>query len=183
MSRPGPVSLQERLALRSEALFMSYLVPKRSVGPLYRVLFKGPLLLKKLGLGCLIPRNILILTTHGRHTGRVRQTTMEFSQGPSREVLLVMAGLAGNTDWYKNARADPRVRVWRAGREWPAIAEPVPDADVARLLEHIIEMDPLATRMFSRWSDVQIDGSKESYLVAARSFPSLYLRPVKAEAA
>ena len=183
MSPPSRTSLRERIALRSEALFMSYLVPKQSVGSFYRLLFKSPLLLRKLGLGRLVPRNILILTTRGRRTGLARQTPMEFSAGPTQGVVLVMAGWRGNTDWYKNARAEPRVRVWLGGKEWPAIAEPVPDGEVAKLLRHIVELDASSRRMFSRWSDVPIDGSEETYLVAARSFPSLYLRPVKGEAA
>src|SRR5512135_3846486 len=99
MSQSRRTSLRDRIALRSEAIFMSYLVPKQSVGSFYRLLFKGPLVMRKLGLGRLVPRNILILTTRGRRTGLARQTPMEFSAGPAEGVMLVMAGWRGNTDW------------------------------------------------------------------------------------
>lgn len=183
MAHLNRVSIRKRLAVRAEAIFMSLLVPKKRVGPFYRILFKGPLVLQRLGLGALIPQNVLILTTRGRRSGRLRQTPMEFSRGSGKDVYLVMSGWDGNTDWYKNARANPRVRVWLAGREWDAAAEPVPDTEVARLLKEVTEVDPSAARMFSRWSDVPVDGTDASFLAASRHFPSLYLRPVNAEAA
>ena len=183
MSQSSRVPLGKRLAVRAETVFMSLLVPKKRVGPFYRILFKGPLLLKRLGLAALIPKNVLILTTRGRRSGRLRLTPMEFSQGPQKDVYLVMSGWDGNTDWYKNARAEPRVRVWLAGRQWDALAEPVADSDVARLLRELTDIDQSAARMFSRWSDAPVDGTEQSYVAAASHFPSLYLRPAQPEAA
>ncbi|HET7009186.1 MAG TPA: nitroreductase family deazaflavin-dependent oxidoreductase [Anaerolineales bacterium] len=156
---------------------MASLVPKRRVGPVWGLLFKIPLLLRRLGLGCLIPENVLILTTRGRRTGLPRRTPMEFSPGPEKNVYLVMAGWEGRTDWYRNARADPHVKVWMRGREWSAIAEPVPDEAVARLIQSVIEISPSTARMWSRWSPIPIDGSQAALLRAAPHFPSLYLRP------
>ena len=182
MVQPNRISLWKRAALFTEAIFMAFLVPKERVGRLYRVLFKIPLLLHKMGLSALIPRNVLILTTKGRRTGILRRTPMEYSPGPEKNVYLVMSGWEGRTDWYKNARANPRVRVWLAGQEWDALAEPVPDAEVARLLKEVTHASPSTARIWSRWSDVPVDGSDAGYLAAAPHFPSFYLRPVSADA-
>ncbi|HLC03388.1 MAG TPA: nitroreductase family deazaflavin-dependent oxidoreductase [Anaerolineales bacterium] len=168
----------QRVALSAEAMLMASLVPKHRVGRVFGAVFKLPLLFQRLGLGALIPRNVLILTTTGRRTGLRRRTPMDFSQGPRADVYLVMSGWEGRTDWYRNARATPRVTVRLGGREWDALAEPVPDEAVARLLRSVTELSPSAARMWSRWSDVPIDGSDASYLAAAPHFPSLYLRPV-----
>jgi hypothetical protein len=88
-----------------------------------------------------------------------------------------MSGWDGHTDWYRNARRDPCVRVWLHGREWDAVAEPVPDLEVAEMLKTLAKVSPAANTMWSRWAGVDIDGSDSSYLAAARHFPSLYLRP------
>jgi deazaflavin-dependent oxidoreductase (nitroreductase family) len=182
MSGPKVPSFRQRIALFAEAVFMSSLVPKDRVGRVYGLIFKMPLLLRRLRLSFLIPGNVLILTTKGRRTGLPRRTPMECSLRPEEGVYLVMSGWEGRTDWYRNARADPRVRVWLAGKEWAAVAEPVPDEQVAQLMRGVAEVSPSALRMWSRWSPVPIDGSDASYLAAAPHFPSLYLRPAKAEA-
>jgi len=182
VTAPKAIPLRQRVALMAEAVFMTSFVPKHRVGRVYGLLFKVPLLLRLLRLSFLIPRNVLILTTKGRRTGLPRQTPMEYSPGPEKGVCLVMSGWEGRTDWYRNARADPRVRVWLGGREWDAIAEPVPDGQVAHLMKVVTETSPSSSRIWSRWSQVPIDGSDASYLAAAPHFPALYLCPAKAEA-
>jgi deazaflavin-dependent oxidoreductase (nitroreductase family) len=177
------LSFAQRLYLMAEAVFMTLLVPKHHVGPFYGLLFKLPLLFRRLGLTPLIPRNVLILTTRGRKTGLARQTAMEYSEGPEKGAYLVMSGWEGRTDWYRNARADPHVRVWMAGKEWEAVAEPVPEEGVAALMKAVGEISPMALGMWSRWSPAPIDGSDASYLAAAPRFPSFYLRPESREAA
>jgi hypothetical protein len=34
-------------------------------------------------------------------------------------------------------------------------------------------------KVWNRWSDIPVDGSEESYLHAARFFPSVRLRPIE----
>ncbi len=176
------LSFRQRIALKLESAFMARVVPKDRVGKVLGVLFKGPLVLRRLGLGGLIPKNVLILTTKGRRTGLPRSTPMEFSQGPEEDVYLVMSGWGGHTDWYRNVSAEPKVKVWMGGRAWDAIAERVPDEEVARLIRELADAEPSAVNMWSRWSPVPIDGSEASYLAAAPHFPSFYLRSARGEA-
>lgn len=177
MAGSNHIPFWKRAALFTESIFMAFLVPKERVGRFYRIFFKFPLLLQRVGLGALMPRNVLILTTTGRRTGLPRHTPVEYSPGPGRDVYFIMSGWDGHTDWYKNVRANPCVKVWLAGREWEAVAEPVPDRDVARLLKELTRLSPSAARMWSRWSDTPIDGSDESYQAAAPHFPPFYLKP------
>ncbi len=174
-----PVSFYQRFGLLSEAFFMTYLVPRDGPGPVFGSLFRLPLLLRRWGWIALIPPNVLILTTRGRRTGLPRPTPVEFSPGPAEGTYLVMAGWGGRTDWCRNLRADPHLKVWLKGREWDAVAEPIPDAEVAAFLRQLATIAPPMQRVWSRWSDSPIDGSEASYLAAARRFPSFYLCPVK----
>ncbi len=179
MSETGHLSWQDRAALWFEAVFMAKVVPKDGVGPILKYLFKLPLLFQSIGLGVLIPRNVLILTTVGRRSGRPHRTPVEFSPGPGTDVYLVMSGWDGHTDWYRNLCADPCVHVWLRGREWDARAERLPDAKVAEVIQNLCRLEPAARRMWSRWAGFEIDGSASSCLAAAPHFPSFYLRPVQ----
>ncbi len=177
MDRDRSISFRERLGLLFESFFMEKLVSKERVGPILKPLFRIPLFFQRIGLGFLIPHNVLILTTKGRKSGRLHKTPVEFGPGPRGDIPLVMSGWDGRTDWYRNALADPCVHVWMRGHEWEARAERVPDEDVAQLLRHIAKVQPAANRMWSRWAGCDMDGSDASYLAAAPHFPSLYLVP------
>jgi hypothetical protein len=104
---------------------------------------------------------------------------VEFGEGPRKDSILLMSGWDGHTDWYRNARRNPRVRVWMRGKEHEAVVEPVPDAEVAEMLKTLAQIAPAANRMWSRWAGFEMDGSDASYLIAAPHFPSLYLIPVR----
>lgn len=178
MNQIRHISFRDRVQLLIESFFMEKLVPKDRVGPLLRVLFRLPLFFQRIGLGILIPRNVLILTTTGRRSRRLHKTPVEFGPGLGGQPYMVMSGWDGNTDWYRNARANPCVRVWVHGREWEARAVPVPDGEVAQLLKQLAQAQPAANRMWSRWAGIEMDGSDAGYLAAAPHFPSLYLVPV-----
>lgn len=74
-----------------------------------RALFRAPIALWRLGLGPLLGRSILILTTTGRRSGRSRRTALEYSIVGGRTYLASGWGL--QPDWCKNILADPRVTV------------------------------------------------------------------------
>lgn len=181
MTRNNTLSIGQRIALGLETLLMGFLVPKHHVGPIFGRLFKIPLLLRRLGFARLIPEGIMILTTTGRHSGKQKQTPVEFIYNADEDAYVVMSGWGGRTDWYRNACANPEVQVWTAGRERQARAEQASDVEVAAMLKEITQINPAARNIWSRWSDVEIDGSYESYLAAAPYFPVLFLHPVVAE--
>ncbi len=173
------LSLFDRISLWFEAVFMEKLVPKHEVGPILKPIFRLPLFFQRTGLWWLIPRNVLILTTTGRRTGRLHHTPVEFGPGPGNEPYMVMAGWDGHTDWYRNLLADPCLRVWYRGREWEARAMRAPDVEVAQVMKELARITPRAKRMWSRWAGFEIDGSDASYAAAAPHFPSFYLHDIK----
>ena len=156
---------------------MTALVPLDHPGRLFRWLFKIPILLYTLGLGRLVPGWILILTTTGRKTKQLRKTPLEFLYNLGSNSYWVMAGWAGNTDWYKNARADPEVFVQVGRKRFDALAETLGEDDVVRYLSETIRLNPAALQIFSRWANHPIDASEAGLREAARYFPALALRP------
>lgn len=76
-------------------------------------LFKSPILLYRLGLGFLIGRLFMVMTTVGRKSGQPRHTAIEFHEYNGRKY--VFSGWGTKTDWYRNIEANPHITIqtWR----------------------------------------------------------------------
>jgi deazaflavin-dependent oxidoreductase (nitroreductase family) len=172
-------NLFQRIYIWMESTILTRLVPKDSPGPVFRYVFKIPILYYRLGLGGLVGPRILLLTTIGRKTGRTHYTPLEFTYDESTGSYFVMTGWGIKTDWYRNALANPQVKVQVGWKKFDAQAEPVPHVEVARFMMDIVQRAPRMLAVFQRWCDRPIDGTLTSYIYAAQFFPSLWLRPVK----
>ncbi|MBN2391979.1 MAG: nitroreductase family deazaflavin-dependent oxidoreductase [Anaerolineae bacterium] len=168
----------QRISLAIEHVVMTYLVPRDRPGPVWRVIFKQPIWLYKLGLGWLIGKGVLLLHTTGRKTGKHRITPLEYRHDPVADTYTVMAGWGGKTDWYRNACANPHVYIQVGRRAVHATARPVSRGAVAHMLAEMIQINPRALQMFARWSDEPVDGSMDSLRKLAVHYPSLVLHPV-----
>ncbi len=84
--------------------------------PVMKWLFKTPLLLWRLGLGPLVGRFFMIMTTTGRKSGLPRHTAIEFHELEGKPT--VMSGWGEKTDWYRNLAANPlaTVQTWRGAQ-------------------------------------------------------------------
>jgi deazaflavin-dependent oxidoreductase (nitroreductase family) len=174
------ISLTERLYSRIETFIMD-LVPQQNVGPVFKWIFKLPILQYRLGLGWMIGGYILLLTTTGRKTGKTRYTPLEYVYDREGDRYRVTVGWGGNTDWYRNLLADPHVTVQVGRRKFTAMAEPAPDEEVAHYMMEVSQRHPRMDRVWNRWSDRPVDGTFESYVHAAKYFPSVWLGPEKQE--
>jgi deazaflavin-dependent oxidoreductase (nitroreductase family) len=74
---------------------------------LIKNLYRIPILLFRLGLAPLIGRNILVISTFGRRTGKVHRTPVEYYNHQGR--IYVMSGFGDEPDWYQNLNTDPHV--------------------------------------------------------------------------
>jgi len=73
-------------------------------GHVMQLVYRSPIWLYRLGLGPLVGRLFMILTTTGRKSGLQRRTAVEFHQHHGRKY--VMVGWSGS-DWYQNILANP----------------------------------------------------------------------------
>ena len=58
-----------------------------------------------------------------------------------------------------------------------AVAEPAPDEETAEYMLTASKRHPSMDKVWNRWADKPVDGTRESYLYAAKSFPSVRLKP------
>lgn len=173
------ITLAEKIYNWLETLIMDKLVMRESPGPFFKWWFKLPILQYKMGMGWMIGRYILLLTTTGRKTGKPRHTPLEYVYDQENDRYRIAAGWGGRTDWYRNMLKDPCVHVQVGRRKFETVAERASDEEVAKFMKHVSDRHPRMDRVWNRWSDKPVDGTFESYVYAAKFFPSVWLKPIK----
>ena len=171
------INIGERIYNWLEVNIMDKLVSQDKPGPVFKWVFKIPILQYKLGFGWLTGKYVLLLTTKGCKSGKPRHTPLEYIYDRDHDRYRIAAGWGGKTDWYRNICADPHVNVQVGRRKFAAIAEPASDEEVAKYMMNVSQRHPRMDKVWNRWSDRPINGTVESYVYAARFFPSLWLCP------
>jgi deazaflavin-dependent oxidoreductase (nitroreductase family) len=107
-------------------------VPTTAGARIARKVARAPVGLFRAGYGWLFGERLLMLQHTGRRSGQPRLVVLEVVIHPSRDRYVVAAGRGEATDWYRNVRRAPRVRVWVGRmRAAPGSARPL-DPDEAR---------------------------------------------------
>jgi len=154
-------------------------VETRGPGWFYGHLFKVPVLFYRAGLDFLVPGWILVLTTVGRKSGRLRETAVGYLVKRDMDEFWLLAGWGEKTDWYQNACKNPKVtfRLGRQKREGTARILTYEERVV--YLEEILKVNPGAVSIFSRRAGQPVSSDRESLEQAAHFFPGLALRELR----
>lgn len=91
----------------------------------YRFLHLPPRLLYAIGLGPLIGRFVLLLTTRGRRSGLRRVTPLQYEEVDN--TVIVGSARGPTADWYQNLVADDSVEVTIGRRHITGRASPTSD--------------------------------------------------------
>lgn len=171
------IGVVETIYNHMEVWILDKLVMQNSPGPVFKWLFKAPILQYKLGMGWMIGKYILLLTTTGRKSGKLRYTPLEYIYDKENDRYRIAAGWGGHTDWYRNVLKNPSVNVQVGRRTFNAVAELATDEEVARYMMDVSQRHPHMDKVWNRWSDKPLDGTFDSYVYAAKFFPSVWLTP------
>lgn len=87
---------------------------------------RAPIWLYRARLGAVFGSRLLMLEHTGRTTGARRYVTLEVVSRPAPDRYVVVSGFGTRAQWFRNVRANPRVRVYLGSRR--------PRAAVARIL-------------------------------------------------
>lgn len=108
-----------------------------------RFIHRAPILLWRLGLGPVVGRFFLLVTTRGRKSGLPRRTVVSSSEMGGRRYSPCPYG--EQAEWYRNLVADPRVTIQTDQGARSAVAVRVSDDDELasfyRLREHADRAD------------------------------------------
>ncbi|WP_198407337.1 nitroreductase family deazaflavin-dependent oxidoreductase [Nocardia terpenica] len=110
-----------------------------------RRLVRAPIPLYRAGLGPLLGARMLMLEHLGRRSGARRYVVLEVVDHPGPGEYVLVSGFGPKAQWYRNIRAQPRVRVWTGRRRGaPATATPLPEHDAATTLDRYRRCHPRA---------------------------------------
>lgn len=115
-----------------------------------RLLARAPIAVFRLGLGGLFGGRLVMVDHRGRKSGLVRRVVLETvaRDGAAR---IVVSGYGWSSQWLRNIRADPRVRLWAGwGTGRPARAAILPPAEAVAVLEAYRQEHPGAAKALGR---------------------------------
>lgn len=106
-----------------------------------------PMLSFRLGLGGLVGRYFMVLTTRGHKSGRPRHTMLAYASLADRRY--VMAAYGAGSHWLRNIEADPRVTVQTAKGAEPSLARPLREREeLERVFDLMQRRDPVSLRLY-----------------------------------
>lgn len=122
---------------------------------LAKQLFRAPMLLYQLGWGPVLNwLPLLILTTKGRNTGLPRHVVIEYRRHGSK--YYVVSSRGGDTDWFRNIQASPRVAIQHGDQIFAARAKRVEDpAEALRALYMFSRNSWIYETLFARMASAQ----------------------------
>jgi len=137
-------------------------------------------LLYAVGLGPVVGKFILLLTTTGRRSGLKRITPLQYEEQEGKFFLGSARGT--KADWYRNLKADGKVEVWVKNRRFRGLAETVTDpARVADFLEMRLRHHPFMIGLLMQKAyGLPKRPSREQLLELAASEAMVIIQPVEA---
>jgi deazaflavin-dependent oxidoreductase (nitroreductase family) len=141
-----------------------------------RLFFRAPIMLYRIGLGGLMPMQLL-LTTVGRKTGRPRQAVVDvLKHDAATDTYYVVSAYGAHSDWYRNLEANPTVRAQVRWRKFPARATILPQDEAEDLLLDYWRRHRLYARVTMRLVGVKA-ASEEDVRAAARRLRVVAIQP------
>ena len=130
-----------------------------------------------IGLGPVIGRLILLLTTTGRKTGRKCVTPLQYEE---IDGLYYLAAARGQkADWFRNIQANPQVEVWVKSSHFQGNAEAVSDPDtIADFLEFRLRTHPRMIGMFMKMHKLPPRPSRAQLEELAGTLAMVIIHPV-----
>jgi deazaflavin-dependent oxidoreductase (nitroreductase family) len=146
---------------------------------LTRFLFRAPIWLYKIHLGWILGNRALKLTHTGRISGQPRHVVLEVVKfDPSSNTYYIAAAWGEKSDWVKNIKANPNVRIQVGNREINMLAEQLtPDQGELIILDYA-QRHPSAMTSLARYMGYQLDGSEADFRELGRRLLMYSLTPL-----
>lgn len=142
---------------------------------LLRMMHLPPRAAYALGLGPLIGRLVLLLTTTGRKSGKARVTPLQFEEIDGR--IYLGAALGQRADWVRNIRANPAVDVRVKGRRFHGTAGIIDDCEqIADFLEVRLQRHPRMVGAILRGNGLSLPPTRAALEQYARGLTLVVIR-------
>jgi deazaflavin-dependent oxidoreductase (nitroreductase family) len=139
----------------------------RRPGPLKRWFFRAPILMYRVGLGGLMPAQVM-LTTVGRKSGQPRRAVVDLlKRDAATDTYYVVSAYGGLSDWYRNLEANPELQVQVRWRKFAARAATLPPDEAEEVLLDYWRRHRLLARMLLRLVGLRVTTEEEARAAAA----------------
>lgn len=143
----------------------------------YRMLKLPPQFAYAVGLGPLIGRLVLLLTTTGRKSGKRRVTPLQYEWKEGR--VYIGAARGQEADWFRNVLANPRVEVRVAAQRFPGLAEAITDpVSIADFLELRLHNHPRMVGSMMKAEGLSSSPSRAELEAAASHLALVVITPL-----
>jgi deazaflavin-dependent oxidoreductase (nitroreductase family) len=110
-------------------------------------LAKWALVLYRLGLGFLVAKQVLVLTTKGRVSGKERKTPLWYVR--DQDTIYCVSGWGPSSDWWRNLAADPSAMLQMGKARWKTRGVPIHDLPQQdKILNLFLKKHGRLTRLF-----------------------------------
>jgi deazaflavin-dependent oxidoreductase (nitroreductase family) len=146
----------------------------------YRLAFRLPIGLYRIGLGWLFGTRFVLLTHTGRKSGLPRQTMLEVVRYEKASgACIIASGWGFISDWFKNISANPKVFFQVRNKRSPGIAERLSPDEAGQELLDYAHRYPMAFRELVHFMGYKLDGTEEDICAVGQFLPMFVLKPVK----
>ncbi len=145
--------------------------------PAMRALVRSPLLLYRLGLGPLVGRLFMVVTTTGRKSGLPRRAVVEYQRyGDTKYAIAAWP----DSDWYRNLEADPRATIQTAdGVEHVVVRRLTDAAELAEVYDNTYGQ--AGEELQQIWEALGFEMDREQFLANKDAYHVLAFQPVAGE--
>lgn len=129
-----------------------------------------------IGLGSLVGRLILLLTTTGRISGRIRTTALQYEEMDGYYYLGSSKGL--NADWVKNILANPNVAIRVKKITFQGLAEVVTDSErIADFLQLRLTRHPKMVALIMKAEGLPESPSRSDLMEYTKNLSLVIVKP------
>jgi len=147
---------------------------KRQLKPPSAQVFKT---LYAIGLGPLVGRLVLLLTTTGRKSGVPRVTALQYEEIDGAIYLGSSKGI--HADWVRNIHANPQVKIRVKNRNFDGLAEVVTDCErITDFMELRLQRHPRMIGMIMKSEGLPEKPGRVDLLEYSRKIAMVIVRPV-----
>jgi len=147
----------------------------------YKAIKVPPQVAYAIGLGPVVGRLVLLLTTTGRRSGLLRTTPLQYEK--INGVFYVASAAGTKADWYRNLVTNPKVRVRVGRRDFTGIAESSTDPTrIADFLEYRLAKRPKMVGAILRRGGLPSKPSREQLEAYASDKALVAIHPVEEDA-
>jgi len=144
--------------------------------PILRLIKYPPQIAYRLGLGPVIGRLVLLLTTTGRKSGQPRVTSLQYEQVGDTFYLGASRGL--KSDWVRNILANPEVEIRLKSHCFRATAQVITDtAPIVDFLELRLHNHPRMMHVMLKASGLSTPPTQAELQEYAQNIALIIVRP------